>query len=277
MKKKTGKTKVLLGMVCTLNLFMAGCGTTHEYKDTAQNAAALSEALSDTPSEDTDAEAEKIQESGTGRWQVLEPEAAAACDADFKGKVWKIGEDSFYIAETKVKLQEDGSLTSSTPSSKAPIPDSQLIQVVFDEDTYFYTRTIYDNGERHEDKEASFVYLQQYMRVDLKGKFENDIFHAREVRITDTGSTETGRKESVEPEETTIADPITGFVEKYADNTIIIKDPGDGLSYYFSTKDAEIIEGDLPIVAGDKVEVTYQGLLGDEKNPGACSVVCKLE
>ena len=81
----------------------------------------------------------------------------------------------------------------------------------------------------------------------------------------------------MEPEETTIADPITGFVEKYADNTIIIKDPGDGLSYYFSTKDAEIIEGDLPIVAGDKVEVTYQGLLGDEKNPGACSVVCKLE
>ena len=78
MKKKTGKTKVLLGMVCTLNLFMAGCGTTHEYTDTAQNAAALAEALSDTPSEDTDAEAEKIQESGTGRWQVLEPEVAAA-------------------------------------------------------------------------------------------------------------------------------------------------------------------------------------------------------
>ena len=63
------------------------------------------------------------------------------------------------------------------------------------------------------------------------------------------------------------SDPITGIVEKYADNTIIIKDPGDEIRYYFSTKNAQIVERDSPIAVGDTVEITYRGLLGDEKNP----------
>ena len=62
-------------------------------------------------------------------------------------------------------------------------------------------------------------------------------------------------------------DPITGIVEEYADNTIIIKDPGDEIRYYFSTKNAQIVEGNSPIAVGDTVEITYRGLLGDEKNP----------
>ena len=81
----------------------------------------------------------------------------------------------------------------------------------------------------------------------------------------------------MEQKENTVADPITGIVEEYTDDTITIKDPGDGLSYYFLLKDAQIVEGDLPIAVGDKVEVTYQGLLGDVKNPGECSVICKIE
>ncbi|MDE6404399.1 MAG: hypothetical protein K2M20_01955 [Lachnospiraceae bacterium] len=88
-------------------------------------------------------------------------------------------------------------------------------------------------------------------------------------------ATEVSREEDMEdtkeyaaPEETVEADPITGIVESYADNTIIIKDPGDEILYYFSTKDAQIVEGDPPIAVGDKVEITYRGMLGDEKNPG---------
>ncbi len=88
-------------------------------------------------------------------------------------------------------------------------------------------------------------------------------------------ATEESREEVMEDtkeyaafEETVEADPITGIVESYADNTIIIKDPGDEILYYFSTKDAQIVEGDPPIAVGDKVEITYRGMLGDEKNPG---------
>lgn len=64
------------------------------------------------------------------------------------------------------------------------------------------------------------------------------------------------------------SDPITGIVEKYEDQIITIKDPGDGLFYYFSTKNTQIAEEDSHIAVGDKVEITYQGLLGNEKNPG---------
>lgn len=256
MKMKTRKIMILLGIVSTLNIWMTGCGMTHEYNTKTQ--------------ED---EKEEVL------WQVLEPEAAAAFDADFKGKVWKITEDSFYIVETKVKVLDDGSLATSTPGSNAPIPDSRLIPVVFDDDTVFLVRTIYDNGERHEDEEAGFEDLEEHMAVDMKGHFENDVFYATEIRLPKIGNNkDTGKhEESTAEEEDTKADPITGIVEKYADDTIIIKDYGDGMSYYFSTKDARIIEGDSPIAVGDKVEVTYQGLLGDEKNPGDCSKVCKME
>lgn len=95
------------------------------------------------------------------------------------------------------------------------------------------------------------------------------------VTAAEESETEVSREEDMEdtkeyaaPEETVEADPITGIVESYADNTIIIKDPGDEILYYFSTKDAQIVEGDLPIAVGDKVEITYRGMLGDEKNPG---------
>ena len=98
----------------------------------------------------------------------------------------------------------------------------------------------------------------------------------KEPAISETNDDETPKpeaaedteKETVQDEEVIEADPITGIVKAYADDTITIKDPGDGLFYYFSTENAEIIEGDSPIAVGDTVEITYRGLLGNEKNPG---------
>ena len=80
--------------------------------------------------------------------------------------------------------------------------------------------------------------------------------------------TENVETESASDGENTVSDPISGIVEKYEDDIIVIKDPADGILYYFSTKNALITEEtDSPIAVGDKVEITYQGLLGDEKNP----------
>ena len=58
-----------------------------------------------------------------------------------------------------------------------------MIPVVFDVDTHFYMRTIYENGARYEDGEAGFSDLKTGISVDLKGRFENDIFYADEIRI----------------------------------------------------------------------------------------------
>lgn len=91
-------------------------------------------------------------------------------------------------------------------------------------------------------------------------------------------NTANAKTEPTADEENPEVDPVTGIVEKYADNIIIIKDPGDEILYYFSTKDAQIVEGDSPIAVGDKVKISYRGLLGDEKNPGeAIKIVADIE
>ncbi len=78
--------------------------------------------------------------------------------------------------------------------------------------------------------------------------------------IAEDGNEEEAPEEEI-PEGVT-ADPITGIVQKYEDDVIVIFDEGDGLTYYFSTKNAQ------PIAVGDVVRVTYRGLLGGEDNPG---------
>ena len=129
------------------------------------------------------ADAGESQGASTRRRHVLDPDTAAAVDADFEGDVWKIDTDCFYIVEETTELLEDGSMSSSSPAAGVEIPDSELIRVVFSEDTHFYTRTIYDNGARYEDAEAGFKDLEQYGSVALKGEFKNEVFCADEVRI----------------------------------------------------------------------------------------------
>lgn len=124
------------------------------------------------------------QEGGQeGCWHVLDPETAKVVGADFLGVVWKLDEDSFWIVEMETEILEDGSLVSGSPSSDAEVPDSDLIQVVFDENTRFYIRTIYNGGERYEDSEAGISELEEKDSVDLRGSFLDDVFHATEVQI----------------------------------------------------------------------------------------------
>ena len=184
MKLKLKKAAVLLGIACLLNTMIAGCGSGSDGKtEDSQGNEVLQEERGDTPSDNSDGEQEAPQANTGGKWKVFEPELAEAVDADFIGKVWKMEEDSFLIAEKQVALLEDGPITRSSPSSNADIPDSQLIRVVFDDNTYFYMRTVQGDGENHEDKEAGFQDLKEYMSVEMKGRFENDVFYADEIRM----------------------------------------------------------------------------------------------
>ncbi len=186
MKTKLKKT-VLISAVCTLCVLTAGCGSDLKSAvktEDVRTGEALPEESGDTPLNENE-EKQEPQQNGTGKWQVLAPDIAAAVDADFMGKVWKIEEDSFFIAEKKVKILDDGSLTTSSPSSNADIPDSQLIHVIFDDNTYFYVRTIHGSGEDHEDKEAGFQDLKEQMSIDMKGRFEDGVFYATEIRLSD--------------------------------------------------------------------------------------------
>lgn len=146
--KKNGTKGIafLMGTVCLLCLALAGCG-------------------------------------GKSAWTTLDPETAEAIDADFRGKVWKLEDGELYVAKCKVKLQEDGSLNSSSPSSNAPLKDSDLIPVIYTEDTKFYVETISDGGGESEKTEGSFEDLELYMLVNMKGDFGDDGFHPSEIRM----------------------------------------------------------------------------------------------
>ena len=175
---------ILFGTVCILNTMAVGCGSAIESTvktEEAQSGEILPEEETDTLSKDNDKDKAESPENTSGKWQVLEPDIAAAVDADFLGKVWKMEEDSFFIVEKEVKILEDGSLSYSSPSSNADIPDSRLIHVIFEEDTSFLFRNV--DGENHEDKEAGFQDLKEHMSVEMKGSFVNDEFHATEIRF----------------------------------------------------------------------------------------------
>ena len=181
---KLKKLMILFSTVCILNTMAVGCGSATESTvktEEARSGEILPEEETDTLSKDNDKDTAESQENTSGKWQVLEPDIAAAVDADFLGKVWKMEEDSFFIVEKGVKILEDGSLSYSSPSSNADIPDSQLIHVTFEEDTSFYMRNV--DGENHEGKEAGFQDLKEYMSVEMKGSFVNDEFHATEIRF----------------------------------------------------------------------------------------------
>ena len=178
---KLKKIMILLGTACILNTMVTGCGSGSAAKtEENQTGEALSEELKDASLKEID---ENTEGNTAGKWQVLDPDVAAAVDADFLGKVWKIEEDSFFIVEKKVKILDDGSLSYSSPSSNADIPDSRLIHVILEDDTRFYLKTTDGNGESYEDTKAEFQDLKVHMSVEMKGSFKNDKFYAKEIRF----------------------------------------------------------------------------------------------
>ena len=97
---KLKKLMILFGTVCILNTMAAGCGSAAEptvKTKEAQSGEILPEEETNTPLKDNDKDTAESQENTSGKWQVLEPDIAAAVDADFLGKV-KIAWDEF-IAE----------------------------------------------------------------------------------------------------------------------------------------------------------------------------------
>ena len=93
---KLKKAILLFGAVCILNIAAVGCGSVAETAvktEEAQSGEILPEEETNTPLKDNDKDTAESQENTSGKWQVLEPDIAAAVDADFLEKVWKIEEN----------------------------------------------------------------------------------------------------------------------------------------------------------------------------------------
>ena len=92
---------------------------------------------------------------------------------------------------------------------------------------------------------------------------------AGKTPVTEPPASENNGGEHSDMEDISVGDPIIGIVDKFADNIIVIKDAGDpDRVYYFSTQNAQVVEGDSPIAVGDRVAIFYRGVMGDEEHPG---------
>lgn len=205
MRKKVKTKMMVLGAVCMLCMTATACGTKDGENNTqeAEESSAPTQADEGTENESTDPSStdsnedqntsadstvtetdntEETAESNNGRWHVVDPEIAKQIDADFEGNVKKIEGNAFFISETVTEITEDGFLM--TMSAAEDVPDSDLLKVVYDDNTRFYTRTIFNGGESYEDSESKADSLEMEDSVSLKGSIKDDVFYADEVRIS---------------------------------------------------------------------------------------------
>lgn len=208
MRKKVKTKMMVLGAVCMLCMTATACGTKDGENNTqeAEESSAPTQADEETENESTDPSStdsnedqntsadstvtetdntEETAESNNGRWHVVDPEIAKQIDADFEGNVKKIEGNAFFISETVTEITEDGFLM--TMSAAEDVPDSDLLKVVYDDNTRFYTRTIFNGGESYEDSESKADSLEMEDSVSLKGSIKDDVFYADEVRISKLG------------------------------------------------------------------------------------------
>lgn len=102
-----------------------------------------------------------------------------------------------------------------------------------------------------------------------KASGETSQLEADKRKASETTAPENNGNIYSDAEENSVGDAIVGIVDKFADNIIAIKDAGDpDLVYYFSTQNAQVVEDDSPIAVGDRVAITYRGVMGDEEHPG---------
>ncbi|MDE6673212.1 MAG: hypothetical protein K2K19_00150, partial [Acetatifactor sp.] len=98
---------------------------------------------------------------------------------------------------------------------------------------------------------------------------ESENMEPTNMESSETNAAWSNEKEDSDAVEIAQGDPLVAVVDSYEDNIIVLRDMDDeDIIYYFSTQDAEVIEGDSPIAAGDIVEITYRGVQGDREHPG---------
>lgn len=117
------------------------------------------------------------------------------------------------------------------------------------------------------------------VETDSRQETEKEEIADTKAAETETNPVEPSQPEILEENGKVSPDPIAGIVEKYEGNKITIRTPEDDMLYYFSTENAQILEGfstesaqaaegDSPIAVGDKVEISYRGLIDfDEAHP----------
>lgn len=184
MKRGWKKLLIITGILCAASLSLYGC------KDASASADPGQEILSEYNGEEPETPEEEDADDTVSETDIKDTENDAPPSAEEEnlvGDVSETGNMQFVVTEAVTEEMEDGSYVMAIAADGADDSEFNHVTVVYDEDTVFYIRTIYDNGARHEDSDASAKDLKTGASVDILGYYEDggNQFHASRVQIDD--------------------------------------------------------------------------------------------
>ena len=219
MKKKTGKTILLTGVLCILSLAVCACGKTEEASDTPEPQVVQGEPIPEDDTED-DASAPEPEADAEGTDTGNEPESPEASPEPQSGESSSQGTDSTQKEQPEAQSQSTSGTSAewvdSTPNLEGDIKelkDGQLtvveaiteksdnggdiivvpgseddsefnkIAVTYDENTLFAIQTIYDGGARSEMSAATAADLASGQFIQVWGSSSGSGLKATQICI----------------------------------------------------------------------------------------------
>ncbi len=194
------KWMTFAGLLCLVCLLTCGCGdekgggaeTSGQTENPGEPDVAGGTEEPDTARKSKEPDtARKSKEPDTAGnpGEPKEPDAAGQEDKGeapegepvLEGSVKELKENGFVVTENKSWKEEDGEVSVGPGSGD----DSEFdkFSVVFDEDTVFSLRTIYDGGERYEDEKAGAEDLSEGLSVNIWGEKAGGTVKAKAVQI----------------------------------------------------------------------------------------------
>lgn len=181
MTKRLWKQIVLAGISGMMILSIWGCGNSQEPAGADTRVENTEDPDGGQTEEPVSGQDTTSDEGGSGHGES--PEDTAGQDrCELNGNVMEIMDGRFVITENEIEEMEDG-LISIGPAFGTDGSGFREITIIYDEETRFYIRKIYDGGGRYEDEEASAEDLEKDMLVEIRGTYEGEEFHAKEVEL----------------------------------------------------------------------------------------------
>lgn len=185
MKKQLKRLFMAAAMWCIMSLAVYGCESTGESSEEEQTEPP--KVVSEEPGQDADqiepADEASVPDDETGNKAA--DTSRKNGNEDLIGDIKELSDGQFTVVAAVSEDMENGSSIMVSPGPDGDDSDFDHVTVTYDEDTDIYIRTIYDNGVRYEDKDASAADLSKDAMVLVWGTYGDGqkTIHADQIEI----------------------------------------------------------------------------------------------
>lgn len=189
------KRLIITGVIVIMGLGLTGCTKTDEGTENGGSVVEAEDLPGTESPEDVEPQAKDTESGENSAAEDTDKEGGQDADisslsyipdteGDLYGSICEIGEKQFTVTEIYVDTVEGGGQTmvEEAPGAEG---ESPKITVVYDENTAFEKKKIWNGGADHEEKEGSAADLQKGLTTEMWGSYEGDVFHATAIRIVE--------------------------------------------------------------------------------------------